>query len=470
MTLTEIFKTNCRATSNLLTEKPSLAFKDLVSGLYGKNKNGVIARFSFDEFFIDLYFIENGPLAYAPDTIWINVGFESVDFLPFSVYDILTVAEPENFRCYTYPYLYTEEIMLQAFGEINDLFKRLVPMLREISETGTIKNSLISNQKETINKFVGDDIFKREIEMLDASLKIRDMLIRNFLESVISHVILGGVSDFFNNEHGKAVKKLEKAKYLTAYESRLFNKLKNGELEGINASPFRDEKYKNYTGVAKKRTYSLGTKGFLKFIIPTILTTPIFSVILFFFYLLLCYLKFNDAVFYMNCDLFSLVSLILAGFMIGEIFSFHFSHKFKNPFKKEPEKKVVPEASKKSKILKYLTILIETIVVIILFSTVNNTKVFTETKVAFPQNSFSLNQQTISYEHIETVYKARGYYLYDIKYQELPHYILVAKNGEIIDLTIYSESDTQKFEEMILPLLIKEGIPLKEIESERDIK
>ena len=126
-----------------------------------------------------------------------------------------------------------EEIMIQAFGEINDLLKRLIPKLQEISETGTMKNNLILNQQETINKFVNDDIFKKEIEMLDASLKIRDMLIRNFQESVISHVILGGVSDFFNNEHEKAIKKLSKAKYLTFYESRLFEKLKNGELEGF---------------------------------------------------------------------------------------------------------------------------------------------------------------------------------------------------------------------------------------------
>ena len=281
MTLAEIFKTNCRATCTLLNEKPSLFFKDLVSGFGGKNKNGIIARFSFDDFFIDLYFIENGPLAYAPNTIWINVGFESASFLPFAVYDILALAEPENFKCYTYPYLYTQDVMIQAFGEINDLLKKLVPELKEISETGTMKNNLILNQQETINRFVNDDIFKREIEMLDASIKIRDMLIRNFQESVISHVILGGVSDFFNNEQQKAIKKLEKAKYLTVYENRLFQKLKAGELEGFDASPFREAKYKDYTKIAKKRTYSLGKNGTLKFLLTSLLLIPFSTAIIF---------------------------------------------------------------------------------------------------------------------------------------------------------------------------------------------
>ena len=45
----------------------------------------------------------------------------------------------------------------------------------------------------------------------------------------------------------KAIKKLSKAKYLTFYESRLFEKLKNGDLEGFDASPFREAKYKDYT-------------------------------------------------------------------------------------------------------------------------------------------------------------------------------------------------------------------------------
>lgn len=471
MTLIDVFKTNCRATASLCKNNPGISFKDLTSGLGGKNKNGVIARFDFNEFFIDLYFIENGPLAYAPNTIWINVGFESVSFLPFSVYDILAFYSPDNFKCYTYPYLYTSDVMIQSFGEINDLFKTLIPALQDITETGVKKNKLIASQKDAINRFVDDDIFKKEIEMIDASLKIREMLIRNYMESVISHVILGGLSDFYNGNHEKAIKRITTAKFRTQYEDNLLKALMNGELKDFDASPFRDANYKNYTSVAKKRTYSLGTKGFLKFIIPTILTTPVFTFILFFFYLFFCYLKFNDALLYMNCDLFSLASLLIAGFMVGEIFSFHFSHKIRNPFKKKKEKTVVPEIKRNSKILKYFTILIETIVIIILFSAVSNSKVFTETKVAFPENAFvSLKQQAISYEHLETVYKAKGYYLYDIKYEDMPHYILVAKNGETIDLAVYAESETKKFEEKILPLLIEKGVEFKEIESERDIK
>ncbi len=471
MTLTEIFKTNCRATCTLLNEKPSLSFKDLVSGFSGKNKNGIIARFSFDNFFIDLYFIENGPLAYAPNTIWINVGFESASFLPFAIYDILTITEPENFKCYTYPYLYTQEVMIQAFGEINDLFKKLVPELHEISETGTIKNNLILNQQETINKFVNDDIFKREIEMLDASLKIRDMLIRNFQESVISHVILGGVSDFFNNEHEKAIKKLTKAKYLTLYESRLFEKLKNGELEGFDASPFRDAKFKDYTKLAKKRTYSLGKNGATRFILTSLLLTPFTTAIIFSLYLLFSFALFNKSLLFMNCDIYSLITLLISGVIVAELLSLNFSQKIFSFFKRNKNKKDDTVAvKKKSPFMNFTTILTETIVVVLLFSAINNSLVFYENKVSFAEDSaISLRQNSIKYEYIDTVYKVEGFY-FNNEFWKSEHYILVSKNGDRIDTGYYLNNSNTDFEKNVLPQLLENDCSFKEIKSEEEIK
>ena len=471
MTLEEIFKTNCRATASLIPEKPSLSFKDLVSGFSGKNKNGIIARYSFNEFFIDLYFIENGPLAYAPNTIWISVGFESASFLPFSVYDILAVAEPDNFKCYTYPYLYTQDVMIQAFGEINDLLKRFIPELTEISNTGTIKNNLILNQKETINKFVNDDIFKREIEMLDASLKIRDMLIRNFSESVLSHVILGGVSDFFNNEHEKAIKKLSKAKYLTFYESRLFEKLKNGELEGFDASPFREARYKDYTKVAKKRTYSLGKNGTLKFLLTSLLLIPFTTAVIFLLYILFSSALFNKSILFMNCDIYSLITLLISGVIVAELLSLNFSQKIFSFLRRNKDKKdEIVEVKKKSSFMKFTAILTETIVIIMLFSAVNNSLAFYENRVSFSEEAtISLKQSSIKYEYIDTIYKVEGFYFND-KFFKSEHYILASKNGDIIHTGIYLNNSHEEFQKEVIPKLLENGCKFKEIKSEEEIK
>ena len=469
MTLAETFKTNCRASAKLCGFNPSLAFSDLTSGIGGKNKNGVIARLSFNDFFIDLYFIENGPLAYAPNTIWLSVGFESVPFLPFSVYDILAFSEFKNYKSYTYPYIYTAEVMIESFGEINDFLKTFIPLMQDITSSGVKKNKLIAHGKETINKFVGDDIFQKELEILDASVKIREMLIRNYVEGIINHTILGGVAEFFKGDHQKAIKKLEKQKNRTLYEENLLNALKNGELKDYDASPYRNEKYKNYAKLAKKSTYSLGVGGFFKFFTKAFLLTPVFCVVLGLIYFLLCYIKYNDALYFLNVDLISFASLLIAGFFIAEAVLFNFPHKSKNLFKKKKLKDT--PAVKKPGIVKYITIFTETIVIILLISSVNNAVVFTENKVYFPENDYiSLRQESIRYEYFEAVYKAKKYYHYGKQPLDIPHYILVSKNGEKIDLALYPNNTSENFEKTVLPLFIENGCEIIEIESEQDIK
>ena len=53
---------------------------------------------------------------------------------------------------------------------------------------------------------------------------------------------------------------------------------------------------------------------------------------------------------------------------------------------------------------------------------------------------------------------------------DLEHYILVSKNGEKIDLALYPENTSEEFEEAVLPLFIKNGCEIIEVESEREIK
>ena len=469
MTLSQVFKTNCRATASLCKNSPELSFKDLTSGFQGKNKNGTVARFSFNNYFFDLYFIENGHLAYAPNTIWMSVGFDSVPFLPFSVYDILAYDKPDNFKCYTYTYLNNSEILIQAFAEINDFFKTFIPLMDDVSQNGVKKNKLIAAQKDAISKFVGDDIFQREIEILEASLKIRDMLIKNYLESVISHFILGGAAEFHNGNPQKAIKKLEKSKHKTLYEENLLRALKSGELNDYNASPFRDERYKNHAKDARKSSFSFGKGGAWRFIFPTIINTPLFTLILFAFYIILSTLKFSDFSFAFTINYEALSTLFLAGFLLSEIFSIHFSYKFKSPFKFKKSNEI--KNHKISKPLKYFTILVETVVILLLFSSVNNTIAFTDSKVYFPEDTFiSLKQNSIKYENFEAVYKVSDYYVFNVKKTKLEHYVLVSKNGEKLNLVSFPESRTEEFKETILPLFTENGCKTIEIESERDIK
>jgi hypothetical protein len=87
--------------------------------------------------------------------------------------------------------------------------------------------------------------------------------------------------------------------------------------------------------------------------------------------------------------------------------------------------------------LKISAILTETIVIILLFTAVNNSLVFYENKVSFAEDSaISLRQNSIKYEYIDTVYKVEGFY-FNNEFWESEHYILVSKMvTELIQVTI----------------------------------
>ena len=143
--------------------------------------------------------------------------------------------------------------------------------------------------------------------------------------------------------------------------------------------------------------------------------------------------------------------------------------KLKKRFKKKTKLDSKPKEVRG--FLKYFTIFVETIVIVLLISSVNNAVVFTESKVYFPENKYiSLRQEAIRYEHFETVYKAKKYYHLGVQELDYPHYILVSKNGEKLDLALYPDNTSKDFEKTVLPIFIENGCEIIEIESERDIK
>ena len=120
--------------------------------------------------------------------------------------------------------------------------------------------------------------------------------------------------------------------------------------------------------------------------------------------------------------------------------------------------------------MNFTTILTETIVVVLLFSAINNSLVFYENKVSFAEDStISLRQNSIKYEYIDTVYKVNGFY-FNNEFWKSEHYILVTKNGEIIDTGYYLNNSNTDFEKNVLPQLLESGCSFKEIKSEEEIK
>ncbi len=447
MNLSDVFTVNCKATSSLISTENRLSFKDLTSGINNQNKNGTIARFSFDDFFIDLYFIENGPLAYAPNTIWISVGFWAVSSLPFSVYDILAFSKTKNFKCFTYSYLYTKDILIEAFGEINDCFKNiLLPLLNDISSDGTKKNSLINSQKEFINSFVEDNIFQDELEIFEATARIRDLLIRNFTETNISRVTIGGISEFFKGNTQKAVKKLQKTKKKTAYENMLLESLKNNELNGFDASPFRAEYYKNYNSSIKKKAVKFTSGLFFKAFLGTLLFMPLGLALTILIFGLFTLLLFRGSLVITFSPVLTSSFLFMTAFVFSEILYLNLFTKIKAILlknKKSSNKKTNLKLEFPKRKSKFFIIIYELIIILFIFFSINSTTVFYEDCIKHPDESkqfFALSQETSDYNYIKSV---KSENLFKSNSIDFNVYVMNTKNETEISFVTFTEAQNE---------------------------
>lgn len=203
MELSEYFITQCRAMGVVL-RSTSPNIKKLVSGKKGKDQVGIAATYNFDKFSLRIIYTEQGRNAYAQQSIWLTFSLDDEPALPFSVYDILAFCEPSNFNCYTYTYVDSKELMQDCFGEITGLLLNLIPGLNKLLENGVEKNRLITSQKESINRYFGDNVIESS-EMLGATGdKIFNLMLKNYFDAQIECAVIGSQSLFYEGKIGRA--------------------------------------------------------------------------------------------------------------------------------------------------------------------------------------------------------------------------------------------------------------------------
>ena len=173
----------------------------------------------------------------------------------------------------------------------------------------------------------------------------------------------------------------------------------------------------------------------------------------------------------MNCDIYSLITLLISSIIVAELLSLNFSQKIFSFLRRNKDKKdEIVEVKKKSPFMKFTAILTETVVIVMLFSAVNNSLAFYENRVSFSEEAtISLKQSSIKYEYIDTIYKVEGFYFND-NFFKSEHYILASKNSDMIHTGIYLNNSHKEFEKEVLPKLLENGCKFKEIKSEEEIK
>ena len=454
MDLLAYFSNMCRQLGvHLKNESPSI--KALVSNKKNKNKNGVVARYNFGEFFMDVYYIENMKGGGVQQVIWLSFFFDREPSITFSVYDILSVTDPQNFNCYTYSFVDSNELIKNCFEEIEVLLKKLIPQLSQIAENGVERNKLIDKQKQKINAYFGDNIIEASQFLKDSADKILSMMFYNFFQYQIDIYILGSPALFFKGKEEKALKALKKAKYRSLYEDNLLTYLENG-----GKAPKLSETANSAS--TEKGTARQGTdaKGSLKILLYTLLLIIPISAVMIGLFFGLTYLTATDSLFIYgikeNLIFLPFFSTLPAVAIALNIFL----------RKKAKNKDVhIPTLQPKAKtVLKHFTILAESVAIITLFTCVNSTLVLRDNNFLYSTEEFPLSRTVCEYSSIDYAAIVEGY-TYKGEFQKDEHIVFVTKSGTIIDVYNSTFFSSEKFQKETESFLTEKGIEIKEIKT-----
>ena len=459
MELKEYFSTQCRGSAVLL-KSGSPAFKTLVSGKNGKNKNGIVATYNFDSFKLDISYIEQGSAAYAQQTIWLSFALDCDPTIPFSVYDILAFAEPTNFNCYTYTFVDSKELMRECFGEINELLISLIPKLTSMLQNGITKNRLITSQRENVNRYFGDNVLESGDMLGGAADKIINMMLKNFFEAQIESAVVGAQSLFFTGKTEKALKKLKKSKYRSQYNENLIKHIENGGKTKEISPAVKNASVEK--GVVR---HGGGAKGALKLLAFSLFFDILVSVVLFGIFYLICTFSFKNSIFITGISE-NIILIPLFASLVSMALGIHFIKHREKKAKAQGDKTIHSVKFNKATemFLKYFTITAECVAILGLLTCVNSTAVFYENSFKYSEEIFPLSQSEINYSAIDYFALIDGYTI-DGKFQKDPHIIAVTKSGEQIDLYNSTFFSAEKFKEKSTEFFEDKGIEFKEIKN-----
>ncbi len=463
MDLHSYFTTQSRATSVLLkTHSPTI--KSMVNNMKKKERIGTVATLSFDGFKVDITYIERGRAAYAQQTIWLSFILDSDETLPFSVYDILAFCEPQNFKCYTYTYVDSMELMRDCFGEINELLQRIVPHLTALISDGVTKNRLLQTQRDCINKYFGDSVIEQSQMLGGKADNLINMMLRNFYDSQIESAVVGAQSLFYTGKEDKALKKLTRAKCRSLYQENMLNHIKNGgkavkPSETLQkASPEKGARRHGETFASSVKILLL---GFLIDIPVSIVLSAIFFIV--------SKILFHDAVLFMGF-FENIFMMPFFGSFVSVCISLHiFKNRREKKSKDDDSSVQILRTSKASNtLLKYLTIIGETLALIGCISSIYSTAVFYEDRVAYATSDFPFSHTECAYKSIDSVAIVEGYTEGE-KFIARPYVAIVTESGAVIDLynaTMLSADDFSKKTDF----LEEKGIEIIEVKTIEELK
>lgn len=272
---------------------------------------GAMAEYVFDTFAASV--IYNVALGGVKSVLEMRIAFLSEPEVDFSLYDLLYLLDENNFNCYIFPYVESEERMKACVGVLLAALSAYRTQISAIGDDGRLRERAIARKKKEMSLYFHTDIFAEQ----DTSDSLLLLLQKSWYRVwYVSRFCDRWYRDYIMGNYESAAKSFAKYENKSDYELRLYRFIK-ALGSGVEYTPVSNE----------CNTYILGKKAFAAKIRPAY----VLSYLALFLPLYLAYLLFFLASYYiiyrsaLICSSFLGAQMLISPFIAALVSDFFLS-------------------------------------------------------------------------------------------------------------------------------------------------
>ena len=412
----------------------------------------------YDKFDLEYTYLVRSPLVSSVVSIFdVRVIFNRrKPEIKYSLYDIMYIMDPDNYRCYHFSFIETPERMKRVFESIAPDLEVFLTRLDMIAAQKPALNDIDEKFKDGVNSFFGYDVFTGE----DEAAPGHDLYL-----SALDHYYY--VSDSFYES--KPYAQFLAGQYKKAYAGMCRYRRKT--YYQVRLTSFLSVAPEKYEAVAESCDPLCDAVGITKYQNLRIITG---ALILFFPCLLLhigahfLYAKliFAGAVwstaFTLSAAFGSAPFVLPFSVAISYIFNrftVKLTSKKKRKYLKDLES-ISPPFSK-SGCARFLAFILFAILILTSLINVNSYTAFYDGGFRYKTSISDISGSYYKYSDVKALVKVNGRYDQFGNYEEFTSYVIIMNNGTAVDL-IY-EVSAEDAEKHLVPLLREKGVPMTEV-------
>lgn len=396
---------------------------------------------------------QGGPKSVLECRVWFS---KSRRRLYYTMYDLVELADPNNFKCFLFPYIENAQRMQICFQGLAKELERLLPRLLQVAADEELCAQLSGLLEETIRTNWDKELFdvspeieepRKEEIIINRVEMYRDWERKRFCDK--------GYRAFLSGDYQKAESFYKKQKKLLPYEQRL--------LDFMRSIPDGEHYKAVLDGAGTLADVTLSSKGRAG-LLPLIISGAVWTIVFFFVYTGIYYAAISllnlGALYVTGSGLFHTVPLILPALLTGIALAICFRKQvYRLALKKRAqhllEYDAILNTGSAFRYISALTIIAAAVSLLFTVMSAGNNIAFTDKGVTNPSTRGAQQGGTIPYDQIKNVQVLAALYPDGTEYKK---FALMTKDNGGLELSDYITFE--EFEKEVLPILKEKDIPM----------